>query len=318
MAVISGTSVTYNLKGIREDLSGTIYDISPTDTPFLSMAGRASADNTLFEWQVDALAAAVSTNQQLEGNDATFATPAATTRLGNYQNISDKPLIVSGTAERVSTAGRASEFAYQMAKRAKEIKRDMEKASLDNLAANAGALGTARVTGSFLVFLKTNTDFGSGGADPVYTTVPTGTRTDGTLRTFTEAMLKTVAQEVYTSGGDVKYLMVPVALKPTVSGFAGVATKTFYQSAVKPTAIIGSADVYVSDWGKISILVNRFQRARDAFLVDPSYVSIAYLRPFHREKLAKTGDAQKGVLRVEWGVKVHNEAAHGIIADLQP
>lgn len=318
MPIVSGTVVTYSLKGIREDLADRIYDISPTDTPFMSMAGRETADNTLFEWQVDSLAAAVSSNQVVEGNESTFATPAFTTRLGNYTNISEKTLIVSATADRVRKAGRAKEKAYQLAKRSKEIKRDMEKASLENLAAAAGDSSNPRISAGLGAFVKTNSDFGATGSDPIYTSIPTDPRNDGTLRTFTEAMLKTVAQEVYVSGGDVKFLLLPPALKPTFSGFAGVATKTFYQSAVEPTSIIGSADVYVSDWGKISVIVDRFQRARDAWLIDPEYVSFAYLRGFDTSALAKTGDASKSLLNAEWGLKVKNEAALGIIADLQP
>src|SRR5262249_52157800 len=100
------------------------------------------------------------------------------------------------------------------------------------------------------------------------------------------------------------------------SGFSGVATKTFYQSAVEETAIIGAADVYVSDFGTLAIVPNRFQRSRDAWLIDPEYASIAYLRPFMTEALAKTGDAEKRMLLVEWGLKVHNEAAHAGIFDL--
>ena len=38
MAVPTNTRLTFDAVGIREDLSDIIYNISPTDTPFLSRA----------------------------------------------------------------------------------------------------------------------------------------------------------------------------------------------------------------------------------------------------------------------------------------
>jgi hypothetical protein len=87
MAIVSGTYLTYSSIGNREDLSDVIYNISPEETPFMSGAGRGKAKATFHEWQVDSLAAAVSTNQVIEGDEATFATPTATTRLGNRLQI---------------------------------------------------------------------------------------------------------------------------------------------------------------------------------------------------------------------------------------
>jgi hypothetical protein len=46
-----------------------------------------SAGQTYHQWQTDALAAAA-TNRALGGDDASFATLASTTVLGNYTQIS--------------------------------------------------------------------------------------------------------------------------------------------------------------------------------------------------------------------------------------
>jgi hypothetical protein len=48
----------------------------------------------------------------------------------------------------------------------------------------------------------------------------------------------------------------------------------------------------------------------------PEYASVCYLRPIQQIELAKTGDAEKRMVIAEFGLKVANEAAHGIIADL--
>jgi hypothetical protein len=168
--------------------------------------------------------------------------------------------------------------------------------------------------GSLLSWLKTNSSVGSGGADPA--TIGVSTRTDGTQRTFTEQLLKDVVAEVYDSGGNPKVLMVGTAGKQKVSTFAGIAAQRFMAPSNTPTTIIGAADVYMSDFGSMSVVPNRFMRTRDALVLDPEYAALAYLRPFQTNELAKAGDSDKTQILVEVTLEVKNEAAHGIIADL--
>lgn len=319
MGLVSGTYTRYDAKGLRESLSDVIYNISPTDTPFMNSASRGSAKQTLEEWQTDSLAAVDGSNAQLEGDDVDFSTPSATTRVGNYMQISRKSLILSGTLEKVDKAGRRSELAYQMAKRGKELKRDMETIFLSAQAGAGGSAGVARTLAALNAWVKTNDDFGTGGASPTYTSgVPDAVRTDGTQRAFTETILKTVIQAAWTSGGSPGVLMVGPVNKQKVSAFSGIATRNFDLSNVspRPTAIIASADVYVSDFGVVRVIPNRFQRERDAWLLDFDYIEVLYLRPFFTEKLAKTGDAEKRAMWVEYTLKVKQEAALGLAADL--
>jgi len=300
-----------------------IYNISPEETPFMSNIGRENVKNTFFEWQTDSLAAASTTNAQIEGDDvSSYDSTAATVRVGNYTQVSRKTLILSGTLESVDKAGRRSELAYQLAKRSAELKRDMESTMLTNQAASGGSAGVStalRKTGSLLAFIKTNTAKGTSGADPSYTTQPNATRTDALaadLRTFTETILKDVIQKVWTAGGTPKILMVGPVNKQRVSCFAGIAEIRREVTGNKPGVIIGAADVYVSDFGAVSVVPNRFQRERDAFVLDPEYAAVCFLRPFQTVELAKTGDAEKRMIVVEWGLKVNQEAAHGLAADL--
>lgn len=317
MSAIANTFQTYDAKGIREDLSDIIYNISPTETPFMANAGRGKASNTLFEWQTDSLANTNTSNAQLEGDDvSSFDAVSPTVRLGNYTQISRKTVVIAGTEEVVNKAGRKSELAYQLAKKGKELKRDMEAICLANQGAAAGNDTTARVTGSILAFIKTNVNLAGDGANPTYTTTPTGTRTDGTVRPVTETILKDVIQQGWTNGANFSTYMVPGVVKQEVSGFAGIATKTYFQSAKDVMPIIGAADVYVSDFGTLSIVPNRFMRTRDGLLFDWEFVSVDFLRPFKQVPLAKTGDAEKRMLIVEYGVRVKNEKALGITADI--
>ena len=149
MAALTGTYQTYTAVGRREDLSNTIYNISPSDVPFMSMIGRSKATNTLVEWQIDSLSAAAH-NAQIEGNEYTFATVAPTTRLSNHTQISAKTVMISGSQEASNNAGRDSEMALQLAKNSKSLKRDMETVLTQNVAKSAGTATAARKTGLLL------------------------------------------------------------------------------------------------------------------------------------------------------------------------
>lgn len=317
MAILANTVQTYGVKGLREQLADIIYNIAPTETPFVSNSARGSVKGTFNEWQLDTLAAPNTANQQIEGDDvAAFDAVQATTRVGNWTQISRKTLIVSDTEEVVDKAGRKSELGYQIGKKGKEMKRDIEAMLLNNIAGNAGATAAARVTGSLLAFVKTNQDVGATGAAPVYTVSPNATRTDGTQRAFTETILKNVIQQCWVSGAEPSTVMLGALQKQVASGFSGVATRYKEVKGNAPSVIIGAADVYVSDFGQLSIVPNRFQRNRDGWVLDFEYVSVDYLRPFKTEELAKTGDAEKRMLIAEYMLRVKNEAALGICADL--
>jgi hypothetical protein len=308
------TFTAHTAIGQREDLTDIIYDISPTETPFMSSVGKTKATAVYHEWQTDSLAAATTANAAIEGADATSATLAPTVRLGNYTQIIQKTVQVSGTLDTVNKAGRKSEKAYQLAKASAEIKRDLETILLANQGRSAGTSTIARKLGSLLSWIKTNSDKASDGSDPA--TIGVSTRTDGTQRTFTEALLKTVVAEVFESGGSPKILMVGSAGKQKVSSFAGIGATRFNVTGAKPSTIIGAADIYVSDFGNLAVVPNRFMRTRDALVLDPEYAAVAYLRPFQTNELAKAGDSDKTQLLVECTLEIKNEAAHGIVADL--
>jgi hypothetical protein len=300
--------------GLREDLSDMIYDISPTDTPLMSTLAKSKATAVYHEWQTDSLAAATTGNALVEGDDAVATTASPTFRIGNYTQIVGKTIQVSGTLEAVDKAGRKSEKAYQLAKASSEIKRDIEAILFANQGKTAGSSSTARKMGSMLSWLVSNTSFGTSGVDPA--TAGTSTRTDGTVRTFTETILKEIIREAYINGGNPKVLYVPPIGKQKTSEFTGIAAQRYMAPGDAPTTIIGAADVYLSDFGSISVVPDRFMRTRDAIVVDPEYAALAYLRPFQTVDLAKTGDSEKTQLIAELTLEMRNEAAHGIAADL--
>jgi hypothetical protein len=311
------TYQTYTAIGMREDLSDVIYNISPTDTPFMSTIGKAKATAVYHEWQTDSLAAA-GLNVAVEGATASDATMSPTTRVGNRCQISQKTIKISNTLQAVDKAGRKSEKAYQLAKASAEIKRDMELTLLSNQVATNGNSSTARALGGLQAWLSTTY---SGGTSGVAGSGGTTARTDGTNRTFTEAFLQTAVRGVYTAGGNPKILMVTPAHKQTVSAFAGIAAQRYMAPTNAPTTIIGAADVYLSDFGTLSVVPSRFMNSTNsaddvAFVLDPEMAAVAYLRPFQTNELAVTGDNESTQLLAEFTLEVKNQAAHGIIADL--
>jgi len=303
---------TYDAIGIREDLQDVIYSISPTETPFMSSAAREQVKNTLHEWQTDSLAAASTANAVIEGDEATLDASSATSRLGNYTQIMDKTVVITGTQEAVDKAGRASELAYQIAKKSKELKRDIESTLLANQARVAGNASTARKFGSIGSWIKTNDDFNAAdGASP--TGDGTDARTDGTQRAMTEDMLKSVIKNVWNAGGNPSIVMVGPFNKQKISGFTGGSTRF---DASEDKTLYTSIDVYSSDFGDLEVVPNRFSRDRDALVLDMDYWSVGFLRDFTMHELSKTGDSEKRQLLVELSLISRNEGASGGVFDL--
>jgi len=313
---------TYTAIGQREDLSNTIFNIAPTETPVVSSIGKTKATATYHEWQTDDLAAA-SAGGLIEGADASGASDTPTTRVGNRTQIQGKTVHISGTLDAVDKAGRKTETAYQLAKAGQELKRDMEKTILGNVAASNGTAGSAaRLLGSIQSWLGTNFVTMTDGVAPVNAN-GTAARTEGaTASAFTEDKLKDVVKSCFENGGNPTLLVVPPTQKQVVSTFAGIAAQRYEAPAAKATTIIGAADVYLSDFGTLSVVPDRFMTAdttpdaEQALVLDPTMASVATLRPFESNLLAKQGDSEKHQMLVEYTLQVSNEKAHGIVADL--
>ena len=316
MALPTNTFTTFAAIGNREDLSDTIYRIDPSDTPCMTAFDREKASAVNHEWQTQALAAAVATNVQLEGDDAAADSTTVTVRLGNICQISRKVPFVSGTQQAVEHAGRDDEMAYQEMLKGLELKRDMETYLVgSNNAKVTGGATTARQTASILSWIKSNTSKGTAGgaADPA-TADGAGTRTDGTQIAFTEARLKTVLSSIFTSGGKPNVIFMGAFNKQVFSTFTGRAT-TFEQASTKK--ITAAVDAYESDFGRLSAKPNRFMRTRDVLVLQDDMWAVAYLngRKMVSIPLAKTGDSEKREILSEYALVARNEKASGGVFD---
>jgi hypothetical protein len=312
VALPTNTFTAFSAIGQREDLSDTIFNIAPSATPIMSAIGKAKATGVLHEWQTDSLAAVDTANAVLEGDDATTDSADVTVRLGNRCMIMDKVARTTGTLEAVTKAGRDSELDYQVVKKTKELKRDMEAWIASNNIAVTGNTTTARKAAGMLAWISTNTDCDAGGSDPSPIT-GADARNDGTQRAFTEAQLKNALAQAWNEGGDPTNIYVGAFNKQKFSGFTGGATRT---DDAEDKRITAAVDVYVSDFGTLKVIPSRFSRTRDCLILDTSMWKIAYLRPLQSVQLAKTGDSDRKQILVEWTLEACNEKASAGVFDL--
>jgi len=305
MAQATGTTDTYDLVGIAEDVEDVINDISPMDTPFYKMAKRKKATATLHQWQTDALASAAA-NRAIEGDDSTYATATPTVMLSNYTQIAKKTVMVSGTADAVRKYGRAEEFAYQIAKKGREMKRDIEFALVQNQVSSAGGSGTARSSAGVEAMISGNRIVGTGnttGTTPGYAAGVWGAVTDGTSTAMTEADLVSALEAAWTDGGNASTVMVSSTLKKKIGTFAGASSYagvSVMQGRNSQGVIVGGVDLYISPFGEHKIVLNRFMRSATLLALDMEYWSVAFLRPIKYEERAKTGDASRGEILCEF------------------
>lgn len=313
MTVPTNTLQVYTQTNIREDLINAIYNVDPFKTPFLNMAKKGKAAQTYHEWDTDSLAAQNLGNAAIEGDTPTATTLTPTTRLGNYTQISTKTISISGTSQAVKAAGGTNKMGYQLMKKSKELKRDMEGILLNNAAKVAGSSAVARVSAGLPAWLGTNVVFGAGGANPA-ALLGANTRTDGAQTGITEAQVKTALQLVFKNSGESpSYMLVSPVNKQAISGFAGPGTR-FIQ--VKDKTLQTAVDVYQSDFGEVKMIPDIFlARSKDTFFIQPQYVRVSYLRPFTTIPLAKIGDSDQKELLVEYTLEQGNEKAHGAIYD---
>ena len=294
MPVVANTLKTFDQVGKKEDVEDIIYDISPTDTVFLSSIGTSTAKATLHQWLQDSLATPAA-NALVEGADAGAAsTVTQEVKTANTQ-IFGKVVQVSGTAESVEAYGRSSDLALAIAKAGKECKRDIEFAMVGNgQAGTAGNGSTARQLTSAQNQISSAT-----------------TNTAGSNRALTEALVLDVMQKVFVEGGNPTQMQVTPSHASVVAGFATASGRQ--RDFGTGTTVVSAVDILVTPFGTISVVPSRQQQANSALIIDPEYWSRAVLRPMTTTVLAKTGDSDKRQLLTELTLVCENDKASGKI-----
>lgn len=319
MTVPSNLYQKASIKGDREDLLDKIFNTDPTETPVLSGSGRQTATNTLHEWQRDGLATANKDNAMIDGDDVTLDAQTPTERVGNYPQIFSKKPGTSRRANLVKKAGRGSEQGYIRGKAMLELKRDIEAMILSNNLAVAPTTSVAAKSGGLGIQLYVNALHGGSGATPAWTTgAPTAALTAGTNRTFSKTLLDTACQNVFgQSGKFVEMAVVSPSHKALFSGFTGIAANRFEVKGKQQGVVVGGADVYLSDFGAITIVPHwAMVGATDVFLLNTEFIDTAWLDGFQTSKLGKSGDSERELITADVCLAVRAPKAQAKIANL--
>jgi hypothetical protein len=288
-------SNTYVAVGNKEDMSDIITNIAPFDTPLFNLLGRTKGTEINHEWLEDSLGDP-DDNAYPEG--FTFFTNDAVprVRLGNYMQIMERGVHVTGSQQAVLHYGVADEMAYQMQKTLKELAFDCEQALLTQPAKIIGSMTVPRRFGGLPYWIITHV-FGNGGV----------------LRPLTFDMLNTALEQTWRDGGHPSILMVSPRNKRVISTFTAGNIKHMEGSAKKISQII---DVIETDFGMLQIRTNRFMPDDKIYGLSPEYMKKAFLRPFKQKDLPEINDMIRKVVYGEWTLEMRAEKAHFVITDL--
>lgn len=324
MAVVANTFTTSQAVGNREELSDVVSRITPEDTPLYSVIEKGKCVSVHPEWETDELSPP-GENKRQEGEEYTFGAVTPPARMGNYTQIMRKDWIISGTQEVVDEAGKVQKRKYQRLKKGVELRKDIEFALIS---AQPSAGGDTRQLGSLPTWIKTNASRGAGGANGGFNagTGLTAAPTAGTQRAFSKAILDGVMMQGYNAGANFRHVFVSPYVKSVFVGFMSDANVAPFRYAVSESGqrrtMVATADYYEGPFGTVMVHPNRVMAAsaavaRNGFFVDPDMLSFLWLRKIQDDNdVAKTGDAEKGVIIGEGTLKVHNEAGLGVAADL--
>lgn len=321
MASVTNTVLTTQAIGNREELDNLVSLITPSDTPLYSMAGKTSAASKHPEWEYEDLDTP-GENAQPEGNEYNFDEVTPPTRVGNYTQIFRKSYSFSKSQQAVDNAGPVEKAAHEKMKKGKALRKDIEFSIVDN---RASVDGVTRYSGSLPTWLETNTSRGAGGADGGFSGGFTTAVTAGTKRAFTKALTDDILQSIYEQGGNVTTVVTSSYNKRVFATFMSDSNvASFRYAAGKGTnTIVGTADIYESPYGAVKIMPDRVMsegiadsnNSSNVFFMDPGMVKWAALRKIQEAEVAKTGDAEKGIIIGEGCLKVLNEKGIGVIAD---
>ena len=289
---------TTDMVGIKEDVADVITNLSPRKTPFQSSIGSEKVTQPLFQWQEDSLRDVKDDNAAVEGADATFADITPTVMRNNYTQIFTEAVQVSDRADVVATYGRKREFAYQMAKSAAQVKRDVEHAYIgkDSVKAAGSSSTPSKMDGYFSQIDQSMV---------VYT---------GAATPFNEATLLSALQKAYDEGAEPTRIQVTPTNSLVLADFAKAAGRyrTFEGS---DKTIVNVVNLYVSPFGEQKVELNRFLKAGDTLVYDPAQWTKPTLRPWERKNLAKTGDSTKAMLLGEFSLKHKNFKASALVRE---
>jgi Family of unknown function (DUF5309) len=317
-AAPTNTYIETTAPNVKEDLADIIYQTDPTETPMVSLCTVSGADQVTTEWLVQELYPAANVPQP-EGFTAAMSPAKKPARLNNVAQILARTVAVSDTLRVVDQVG-DEEFNRQIVLRGMEIKRDLE---LTLTGESIKTVADPRQLSGFQTWCS-NGSVGAGtGAFPVGD--GTNGHTAGTLRDLTLNLVEDAIQASWNSGGKVTTALMSASIKRWFSTMAagGTGNPTVAQNIVQattpqPVTIVGAVGVFLSDFGPVDLVPDRYMPAHVLELVDPNFIELAPLpqRDFIEEDYAKTGDNTQGGVVWEGTLRPTAPKAHACVWDL--
>ncbi|MFK5596841.1 DUF5309 family protein [Methylobacterium sp. HMF5984] len=293
---------SYEIVGKKEDISDVISNISNRKVAFTTLIkGPVKVNNTLFQWQEDALAAPDLNNAAVEGATFVDANLTPTVMRNNYTQILTKTVNVAETTDVVGTYGRAKQIAYELGKKSEEIKIDLESIYLSGQTAVAGSSSVARKMNSFQAQVDASLRYATGGA----TTTPA------------LADIKTAQRDLMGYGARINTVLLPYTDADALAGFTTTPNGKFVRqipnSGAASEGIVDVVDFTVTQYGRVDYVLSIFALSTDWFLFDPAMWEKKVLRPWTRETLAKTSDSTRMSIVGEYSLAHKNQKASAVI-----
>ena len=206
-----------------------------------------------------------------EGSDPPAARAQDRVDRFNYTQIFGPIAItVSGTEQAVVKFGlTGTEFDHQIANRMKESFISIEQALIYGVP-YVGTATVGRSMGGMLNYISTNLDT--------------------TTTTMSDSALLTQMQACFDAGGYPDRLLVGSKQKRVISGLDSTNIRYDQTTNVRGQVV----DFYDSDYGRVSVILDRWVKTNNAILFERDQAQICTLRPLQFEMLAKTGDSEKG------------------------
>jgi hypothetical protein len=169
--------------------------------------------------------------------------------------------------------------------------------------------GTTTTTAGEASNVVTATTNSANSTSPGFASGAVGAPTDGTTGPLTVGQLNAALNGAWADGGDPRVILVGARQKLVIDGFTGVATRMIDSSPTKQASIVAAANMFVSSFGNHMVVLSRYVRDSVVLCIDPDYWATAWLRPFNKVPLAKTGEAEKALIRAEWTLVCRTNAA---------
>lgn len=202
----------------------------------------------------------------------------------NYTQIFGPVAVqVSGSEQVVQKYGLVgTEFDHQVANRIKELSIQVEQALINGIpSAGSGTVG--RTMGGFANYISTNVD--------------------STTTTLSDSAILTQMQACFDAGGNPDRFILGSKQKRTVSGLDSSNIRYQQQTNVRGQVV----EFYDTDYGRVSVILDRWCLTNQAFLISREQATIMSLRPMVFEMLAKTGDSVQGQVVAEKSLRFRRQ-----------